>query len=261
MTDRTELLDLRSRTALVTGAGQGVGRQIAVHFATHGAGAVVINDLVAERAESVAAEVEALGVKALPIAADITDRSQVANMCEDAAGIVGGVDIVVNNAGVVPGPRSLKKFEDSSPEEWEPWINLNLHGVMLVTRAVLPAMLENRWGRVITIVSDAGRTGLPRMAAYGAAKAGAAGFSRCLALEVAKRGVTVNCVALGGIRTEQQLAAMSAEELAKAESHYPLGRFGEPEEAANAVLFLASQAADWITGQVYPVNGGYSFGM
>lgn len=256
-----DLLDLKGRAALITGAGQGVGRQVALRFAEHGAGAVVVNDLFLDRAEKVAAEVEALGCKAVAAGADVTDPSAVHRMADAVLERVGAVHIVVNNAGVVPGTPQLKNFEESSFEEWEPWIKLNLYGVMLVTRAFLPGMLEERWGRVVTVISDAGRAGMPRMAAYGAAKAGAAGFMRCLALEVSRNGVTSNCVALGGVKTENLVATLPPEALEKAASAYPAKRLGEPHEIANAILFLASDAAAWITGQTYPVNGGYSFAL
>lgn len=256
-----DLLDLKGRAALITGAGQGVGRHVALRFAEHGAGAVVVNDLFLDRAEKVAAEVEALGCKSIAVGADVTDPQAVQRMSDEVLERAGAVHIVVNNAGVVPGTPQLKKFDESTFEDWEPWIKLNLYGVMLVTRVFLPGMLEEKYGRVVTVISDAGRAGMPRMAAYGAAKAGAAGFMRCLAMEVGKKGVTANCVALGGVKTEHLVAAMSPEALEKAASAYPAKRLGEPQEIANAILFLASDAAAWITGQTYPVNGGYSFAL
>ena len=257
----TDILDLSGRSALITGAGQGVGRHVALRFAEHGAGTVFVNDLFEERAERVAAEVEALGAKGVAVPADVTDASAIREMASVALERSGGVDIVVNNAGVLPEGALMQKFVDTDWEQWDPWIKLNLYGVMAVTRAFLPGMLEKRWGRVVTVISDAGRTGLPRAAAYGAAKAGAAGFMRCLALEVSKLGVTANCVALGGVKTEHLLEAMPPDAIEKAALEYPTKRLGEPHEIADAILFLASDAAAWITGQVVPVNGGYSFAL
>jgi 3-oxoacyl-[acyl-carrier protein] reductase len=258
-----DLLDLGGRAALVTGAGQGIGRAIALRLAEHGAGTVVVNDLFLDRAEQVAAEVRGLGAKALPVAADITDPAAVAEMAEAVLAKAGGVSIVVNNAGVLSGPvlGRVKLFEDSSIEDWEPWIRLNILGTMLVTRAFLPGMLESGWGRVVTIVSDGGRLGEPGLAPYCTAKAGAAGFMRTLALEVGKRGVTANCVAPGGIDHTRAATELPRELVEGIAARTPLGRIGEPEDVANMVLFLASDAASWITGQVYPVNGGLSFAL
>jgi 3-oxoacyl-[acyl-carrier protein] reductase len=257
----TDILDLDGRAALITGAGQGVGRRVALRFAEHGAGIVFVNDLFHDRAERVASEVDALGGKGVPIVADVTDPAAIKEMGAIALERSGSVDIVVNNAGVLPEGAPMKKFVDTDWDEWDPWIKLNLYGVMAVTREFLPGMLEKRWGRVVTVISDAGRAGLPRAAAYGAAKAGAAGFMRCLAMEVSKVGVTANCVALGGVKTEHLLEYMPQEAIDKAAQEYPTKRLGEPEEIANAILFLASDAAAWITGQVVPVNGGYSFAL
>ncbi len=257
-----DMLDLKGKTALVTGAGQGIGRHVALRFAQHGAGAVVVNDLFAERAEKVATEVRAWGVKALPIAADVGDRDAVRRMAQAVLESLGPVQVLVNNAGVLPEARldSLRRFEETDLEDWDPWIRLNLYGVMLVTRAFLPGMLEKGWGR-ITVISDAGRVGEPYMAPYAAAKAGAAGFMRSLATEVGRRGVTANCVSLAMVKTESLLATFPSELIEKATHRYALGRPGEPEEVANVILFLASEAASWITGQVYPVNGGYSYAL
>jgi NAD(P)-dependent dehydrogenase (short-subunit alcohol dehydrogenase family) len=175
------------------------------------------------------------------------------------------MQILVNNAGLpagfMGGSFNLRPFAETEPEEWEPVIQLNLYGVLRVTRAVLPAMIDSGWGRVITIVSDAGRTGDPNVAAYAAAKAGAAGFMRSLASEVGKYHLTANCISLGTLWRPEDESAPSPEFLQRLGRHYPAGRPGYPQDVANLVLYLASNAAEWITGQVYPLNGGYSYAL
>src|SRR5579862_218358 len=173
-------LDLTGHRALVTGAGQGVGRGIVLGLAEAGA-EVVVNDLRPERAEAVADEVRAAGGTATAAAFDVTDHDAV------AAAVAGlpPVDVLVNNAGNagVEGVGNRRPFAESSPEDWEPYLQVNLYGVLHCSRAVVPGMIEAGWGRVITVISDSGRTGDKLMAAYSAAKAGAAGFTRALAQE------------------------------------------------------------------------------
>jgi 3-oxoacyl-[acyl-carrier protein] reductase len=255
-----DLLDLKGRNALITGAGQNVGREIALLLAAHGAGTVVVNDLFVDRAEAVVADIEAAGGTGLAVAADVTDPASVDAMVEVTRRIDGPLQIVVNNAGLPPGMFSLGPFAESSRESWEPVIRLNLYGVMYVTHAFLKPIVNSGWGRVITIVSDAGRAGDPYQAAYAAAKAGAAGLMRSIASEVGKFGVTVNSVALASITRDDSSQPMSEED-APRYRRYALRRPGVPKDVAPMVLFLASDAASWITGQVYPVNGGYTYSL
>jgi 3-oxoacyl-[acyl-carrier protein] reductase len=154
----------------------------------------------------------------------------------------------------------IKSFVETGPADWDPLIRLNLAAVLGVTRAYLPNMIEQGWGRILTIVSDAGRRGERKQAVYGAAKAAAMGFSRGLAAEVGRDGVTVNCISLGTMRHGQLAEAIAndpsiEERLAKA---YPAGRIGEVDDSAPLAVLLCSDAASWITGQVYPVDGGYA---
>ena len=256
------ILDMTGKTVLVTGGGQGVGRQVALHCAGQGA-AVVVNDYHADRAEAVAAEITSEGGSALGLGCDVTDFDSVTAMVERAGKELAPIDVLVNNAGNA-GPAedaltSIPPFWETGPKEWEPWIGTNFYGVLNASRAVLPGMVERCYGRIVSVISDAGRTGEPNLAVYGGAKAGAAGFSRGLAKAVGRYGITVNCVALSTINTPGVASALADPEVVKkALRGYVIRRFGEPGDAANAVLFLASDAASWVTGQTYPVNGGYA---
>jgi 3-oxoacyl-[acyl-carrier protein] reductase len=246
----------------VTGGGQGIGRGIASGFAAAGA-EVVVNDLRSERAEEVAEEILAGGGRALVSVFDVTEHAEVTSALDR----LDGVDILVNNAGNAgrenhTSGRGL--FVDTAPADWEPYIRVNLYGVLYCTRAALPGMIAQGWGRVITIVSDTGRTGDKYMAAYSAAKAGAAGLTRSLALETGQFGVTVNNIALGTMRTPLSEAFWSEPGRPEAKAilqNYVVRRPGLPEDVASLALFLASSQASWITGQTYPPNGGYSFAL
>jgi len=245
---------IAGRVALVTGSGAGVGRAIAIQMARAGA-EVWVNDLHRERAEKVVAEIGEEGLTARAVVADVADREGVPTMVRET----GPVDILVNNAGIPPEGITVKSFVETGPDEWDPLIRLNLAAVLGVTRAYLPFMLDSGWGRVLTIVSDAGRKGERKQAVYGAAKAAAMGFSRGLAAEVGRQGVTVNCIALGSMKHGVLADAIERqpeleERLARA---YPVGRLGQVGDPAPLAVLLCSDAAEWITGQVYPVDGGY----
>lgn len=260
-----KILDLKKKTCLVTGAGQGVGRQVALHFAQSGAGAVIVNDYHADRAETVANELRALGCEALAVAADVTDRDAVQDMMRQAADKFGPIGVLVNNAGNLgANPDAVEQvpFWDASTDTWDAYLGVNLYGVINCTSAVIPGMIERKSGRLITIVSDAGRVGDAGLEIYSAAKAGAAGFMRAVARTVGRHGVTANSISIGTTRTPSLASVTEDPERSKRMlSHYTIRRFGEPDDIANMALFLASDASSWITGQTYPVNGGYSFGL
>jgi 3-oxoacyl-[acyl-carrier protein] reductase len=258
-------LDVTGRAALVTGAGQ-VGRVIATTLAAHGAEPLIVTDISAPVVEALAADLQAAGTEAVAVRADITDPAGIAVLTEASSHLRQPVQILVNNAGLppgyfAPGSSRLGPFVQTEPEDWEPLIQLNLYAVLRVTRALLPSMIDSGWGRVITIVSDAGRTGDPNVAVYAAAKAAAAGFMRSLATEVGKFHVTANSISLGTLWRPQDDAAPTPEYLQRLARRYPAGRPGYPQDVANLVLYLASNAAEWITGQVYPLNGGYSYAL
>jgi 3-oxoacyl-[acyl-carrier protein] reductase len=260
-----DLLSLSGKVALVTGAGQGVGRQVALHLAAHDAAAVIVNDFYAERAAAVAAEVEELGARGLASQCDVTDFDAVRAMVAAAEAEVGPIDILVNNAGNAGPAMSIvdpKPFWETGPEDWAPWLGTNFFGVLNCANAVVGGMVERGYGRIVTVVSDAGRVGEPNFVVYSGAKAGAAGFMRGLAKAVGAAGVTANCVALSAMRTPATEEITEQDEAVKRLLRsYVIRRLGEPEDAANMVLFLASEAASWITGQTYPVNGGYSMSV
>ena len=256
-------LDLEGRRALVTGAGQGVGRGIARALADAGA-VVVVNDIRAAQAETVADELRTAGGKADALPFDVTDWTQVSEAIDG----YGGIDILVNNAGNAgaEGFPGLADFVTSDPAEWQRFFAVNLFGVMHCTRATLPSMIANEWGRVVTIVSDAGRYGTSKVAPYAAAKAGAAGFCRSIAREVGRHAITVNCVSLSTIETPTTARTTPAtpeeEEARRARMKpYVIRRRGTPDDVAGIVTFLASDHASWITGQTYAVNGGFIFSL
>jgi len=230
------VFDLTGRVALVTGAGQGVGAGVAAVLAEQGA-TVWVNDLFEDRAEAVAGQV---GGKAVVF--DVTDLDAV------RAGVagVGRVDVLVNNAGIPVEGFPQVDFKDSTPELWRRFVDLDLYGVMNCTHATVSGMCERGWGRVITVSSDAGRVGLPiRVSLYGAAKAGAISLMKHLAYEVGAFGVTCNALSLGGM-----------EGIPMDASQNPIPRWGRPRDIGAMTAFLASDEADWVTGQVIPVNGG-----
>jgi len=246
-------INCEGRRALVTGGGNGVGA--AVGRALVDAGAFVwVNDIYEDRATEVAKELGAPQT-AGAVKADVTSPLKIRRMRDET----GPVDILVNNAGIPTSGFALKKFVDTDPEDWEDAMRLNLGAVLHVTHAYVGAMVDAGWGRVVTVVSDAGRKGERMQAIYGAAKAGAAGFTRGLAAEVGRHGVTANCVSLGTMKTGAFAEALKTspeleERLAR---NYPVPRVGEPEDPALLIALLCSDAAGWITGQVYPVDGGY----
>ncbi len=235
------------RVAVVTGAGRYIGAEIARRLAERGY-AVAVNDLVGERAEAVVGEIKAAGGKAMTAVADVTDLSAVERMEATVRAELGPVSVLVNNAGV-PDTFIPRQFLDMPVEDWDKFLKLNLYGVMHCARAFGPSMRESGWGRIVTIVSEAWRTGTDMgIALYGAGKAGAIGFSRHLAAELGPNGVTVNCIALGEMDNLGMPESMKA--------RYPTRRFGTPGDVAGTVDYLCSDDAEWVTGQTLALSGG-----
>lgn len=259
-----DLLDLGGQVALVTGAGQNAGRGIALELARHNAGGVAVNDFVAERAEAVAAEIRAMGVKAIAVPFDVCDLDAVRAAFAKAAAEIGPVTVLVNNAGMAgPGGslRPTQNFWEEDPANWGRYVGTNFYGVLNCCHAALPAMVEAKKGRIVTVVSDSGRIGEPKLAVYAGAKAGANGFAKSLAKEVGRYGITSNCISLSSLMPdmpEEKLAEVMASDHAKAQlSRYVIRRYGKSDDVAALAAFLCSDAASWITGQTYPLNGGY----
>jgi NAD(P)-dependent dehydrogenase (short-subunit alcohol dehydrogenase family) len=241
------IFDLTGRTALVTGAGQNVGAGIARMLAAQGA-TVAVNDYVAERADATVEEIVAAGGKAVAAPFDVTDGEAVTASVE----AIGPVDILVNNAGN-GGAEGMRPqpFREMDPAAWEGPIRVNLYGVLNCCRAVINGMCERGWGRIITISSGAGTNGVAiGVSPYSAGKGGGLSFTRTLALEVARRGVTANTVALGLMEMKDPEVTGR---LARA---IPVGRTGRPEDIGAACVWLASDEASWVTAQTIEVNGG-----
>ena len=242
------MFELDGRVALVTGAGQGVGQGISRVLARQGA-AVAVNDLEVDRAEGTVALVEEDGGKAVAVAFDVTDIDAVRAGVLDVEAALGPVDILVNNAGIPPSMATVQ-FRDMEPEQWRPYIDVNLYGVMNCVKATIDGMCERGWGRVITISSGAGTSGLGiGISAYAAGKGGALSFMRHLAIETAKFGVTANTLALGLMGRGD---GTPMPELAR---RVPLGRLGTGEDVGPAVVWLAAEG-EWVTGQTIGLNGG-----
>jgi 2-hydroxycyclohexanecarboxyl-CoA dehydrogenase len=262
----SEILDLAGRIAFVTGAGQGVGRQIALHLAAHNAGGVAVNDYVLERAESVVGEIEAAGGRAIPVQADVSDYESVKEAFARTATDLGPVGVLVNNAGNAganPSAELGRPFWETGPEVWESFIGVNFDGVINCTSQVIPGMIEANGGRIITIISDAGRWGDVGLAIYAGAKAGAAGFMRSVARTLGRYNITANCVAIAATVTPATETGLTGdpEQVKRVLRNYIIRRPGQPTDVANMVLFLASDSNGWITGQTYPVNGGFSLAL
>jgi len=242
-------MDLSNRVAIVTGSGQGIGRAIALKLAEVGA-TVVVND-IGESAENVAEEIRAMNRQSRAILADVSSSSDVARLADETVAAYGKVDILVNNAGIARDQLVMRM----SDEDWDKVLSVNLKSVFLCTRAVLRYMIKQRWGRIVSIASIVGVVGNRGQANYASAKAGIIGFTRTVAKEVASRGITANAIAPGFIDTDmtQRLPEDWKQEL---KGYIPLGYLGSPRDIAEAVAFLASEEARYITGQVLGVDGG-----
>jgi 3-oxoacyl-[acyl-carrier protein] reductase len=241
---------LENQIAVVTGAGRGIGRAIALKFAAEGADVVCVSR-TAENSEKVAGEVRALGRKAWAYAVDVSDSSAVSAAAEKILADCGKVDILVNNAGVTRDGLLMRM----SDADWDAVLNTNLKGAFLFTKAFTRAFVKQRAGRIINVASIIGLIGNAGQANYAASKAGLIGFTQSVAKELGSRNITVNALAPGFIETDMT-AALSAELKTELLEKIPLKSLGQPEDIANAALFLASPGARYVTGQVLTVDGG-----
>jgi 3-oxoacyl-[acyl-carrier protein] reductase len=247
--EENEMSLLKDQVAIITGASRGIGRAIALQLAFEGAKVVVNYASSSTDADQVVAEITTAGGEAVAIQGDVSQENQVDTLIKTTLEKFQRVDILVNNAGITRDTLLLRM----KLEEWQAVIDINLTGVFLCTKAVSKIMLKQRSGRIINIASVAGQMGNPGQANYSAAKAGVIGFTKTVAKELSSRGITVNAVAPGFIITDMT-SDIKAEGILQ---YIPLGRFGQPEEIAGMVRFLASDpAAAYITGQVFNVDGG-----
>jgi 2-hydroxycyclohexanecarboxyl-CoA dehydrogenase len=242
---------MTQRVALVTGGARGIGRAIARALAEDGR-TVAVGDLLEQEA---AQTVEAIGSQALAVPLDVTDSGSVAAAVARTERELGAIDVLVNNAGW----DEARPFIETDEDFWDRVLEINFKGGLRVTRAVLPGMVERRWGRVVNIGSDAGRVGSSLESVYSGAKGGVIAFTKTIAREVARSGVTANVVCPGPTKTAflTRIAGEGGERLVESLTRaVPMGRLGEPEDVAAAVAFLASDAAGYITGQTLSVSGG-----
>jgi 3-oxoacyl-[acyl-carrier protein] reductase len=244
---------LEGKVALVTGGAQGIGRTLCLALAQAGAD-VGVADILLTPAEGTASEIQAMGRKALAIEADVSKAESVRNMVNACVEGLGKLDILVNNAGVFP----IAVVATMSEADWAKVMNINLTGVFLCCQAALGPLRHSESGRIINLASVSGLVGAVGMSHYAASKAGVVGFTKSLAREVAPNGITVNAIAPGIILTEQARHNFPTSALAAYTAQVPLGRLGSPDDLSGMVMFLASAAAAYITGQVYAIDGGYT---
>jgi 3-oxoacyl-[acyl-carrier protein] reductase len=243
--------ELKGEIALVTGASRGIGRALAKALAAEGA-TVLLGARDEAKLKEAVAEITAAGGKAASLALDVASRESVAAAFQSVVSEHGRIDHLVNNAGITRDSLLLRM----KPEQWEEVIATNLGGAFHCTQAALKPMLKARYGRIVSISSVVGLTGNAGQANYAASKAGVIGFTKAVAREVATRGITVNAVAPGFIETDMT-AAMSEQAREAVAAGIPMGRIGNPEDVAGAVVFLLSDAAAYVTGQVLAVDGGF----
>lgn len=247
-------IDLTGKSAIVTGSGRGIGRETALLLAQAGA-RLTIADMDGASAKRVADEIRAKGGAAVAVQTDVTSADDAKKMVTAALDAHERVDILVNNAAV----WTIKLFKEMTPQDYDRDIRVTLYGALNCTRAALDPMMQQNYGRIINLISDAGRIGEPYLTVYSAAKGGVAAFTKALAKEVGRYNITVNGVAPGVTNTPGAQnfieGAGGEEKLSKA---YPLRRLAQPIDIANAILFLASDMSSYMTGQIFSVSGGYS---
>jgi NAD(P)-dependent dehydrogenase (short-subunit alcohol dehydrogenase family) len=244
---------LDRKVALVTGAGGGIGKAIATLFAKEGA-SVVVTGRRKELLEGVVSEIQRGGGRALAVAGSVTDEGHARSAVAQTLQTFGRLNVLVNNAAVGAFGKLLHEIDDAT---WEEQLAVNLTGVFRMTRAVLPEMLKAGGGAIVNISSVGGLVGFPFSAAYGATKGGLNAFTRCVAMDYAQQGVRCNAVCPGLVDTPMAAELISnPERMTQVMQAYPLGRPGTPEEVAKLVLYLASDDSAWVTGGLYPIDGG-----
>lgn len=248
-------MNVSERVALVTGGSRGIGKAIVVALAKAGAKVAFVYQSNKEAADKIVSELTAQGHEVYALQANVSQKAEADAAIENVMAKWGRLDILVNNAGIIRDKLVLAM----SAEEWHEVIDTNLSSVFNFCQAAIRPMMSNRYGRIVNMSSVAADFSNPGQANYAASKAGIEGFSRCLATEYAKRGITVNCVAPGFIETDMTIAVVNAAG-DKVKNSIPVKRLGKPEDISNAVLFLASEESSYITGQVLKVDGGLTLG-
>ena len=243
---------LDGQVALVSGASRGFGRATAVRLAGEGADVIVNYRAAAGEAEAVAADIRGLGRRALVVQADVADPEQARSLAQQALDTFGRVDVLVNNAGIM----DVRPFVEQDLGTWRATVDTNLFGLLVLTRALLPSMIDRQRGRIICLSSQLAHVGAENFAVYAGTKAFILAFTKSLAREVGRYGITVNAVCPGSIVTDMNRAIYPPERMQQRAAELPLRRLGEPTDVAEAVLFFAADSARFITGQCLDVNGG-----
>ena len=246
------MYDLSGKVALVTGSSMGLGKAFALDLAKAGAKVVVNNRRGGEWAEAVVREIEDLGQEAMLAPCDIGDAGSVAQMVDSILDRFKKIDILVNNAGISIDGTTVK-FD---PEDWDLVLKTNIYGAFFCSKYCLPSMIEQGWGRVINISSVVGQIGIMGTPAYTASKSGLIGFTKTLAKEVARKGITVNCIALGYIEGGGLMDTLPEKIAEGILAGIPVGRWGKTKEVSSAINYLSSDLAAYITGQTLSINGG-----
>lgn len=244
---------LKDKVAIVTGSTAGIGKATAQIMAREGAN-IVVTSRDEEKAKKAASEIESLGGKALAVKLELGNDDDIERMVESTISEFGRVDILVNNAAYLD--YVFLPFHQKEIGSWKPEIEVSIGGTLMCCRYVIPHMLSQKSGRIITVCSNSGKKGVPCLSIYSLCKAAMAGWSRVAAAELATEGITVNCVSPGLTGTEDILERVKDDPELKSYPHIPMGRVGKPEEIGSLIAFLASDEASYITGQDYNVDGG-----
>jgi len=245
---------LKDKVAVVTGAGRGIGRAVALAFAREGADVLVNYVSNSQAADETVAEIEKIGRKAVSVKADVASTADAQNMIGTAVEKLGGLDILVNNAGASIPAMLLKMTE----EQWDRVINIHLKGTFTCTQAAARHMKEQKFGKIINVISTAGLFGTIGQINYASAKAGIIGFTKSASRELGRYNINVNAISCGIIKTDMTHKLQTDPKLTEIYSQrIQLGRFGDPDEVAYSFVFLASSESSYITGQILPVDGGY----